>query len=214
MTVDPFAAAQVETSAPASTATATAPEASGLDGAWGDEGSSLLFSQGAASPALFNKTHFLGAERTGIITKTADQQDRDFNAKLPKYWSLSKVGGEQKNRAITTEAIDGPTGQPNRPVMVTHITLSTSYRMDAQEAAVTGRDASFIESDNGERVEVVGGLDYKPFREAIADAVKRGVQLRGAADLIGKRLTVKRAGQKQNPGGNPSWVKTYRIDNA
>lgn len=213
---DPFAAAAAQQAevTPAPVATEPAP-AGGMDAGFGGAlGSSLLFAEGGAAPSLFNKTHFVGTERSGIIGGTEDRQDRDFNAKMPKYWSASKVGGEQKNRAITTDAIDGPTGQPNRPVMVTHITLATEYRMTSQEAITVGRDASYADSDDGQRVEVVGGLDFKAFREAMLDARKRGIALTSPADLIGKRLTVKRAGQKANPGGNPSWIKEYRIDAA
>lgn len=220
-TVDPFAAAQVATATPASAAPTATPAPAGspatdpLAGAYGDDGSSMLFGEGASAPALFNKTHFLGSERSGIVEKSEARHDRDYTAKMPKYWSTSKVGGEQKNRAITTDPIDGPTGQPNRPVMVTHVTLRTDYRMSEIEVGATGRDSSFIETDDGTRVEVIGGLDLKVFREAIADARKRGILLTSAADLIGKRLTVKRAAQKPNPhGGNPSWIKSYRIDKA
>jgi hypothetical protein len=219
MAVDPFAAAQVAgsagTAAATSTATAAAEDAGNFAGAYDEvEGSSLLFGEGAAAPALFNKTHFLGTERSGIITKTADKQDRDFNAKAPKFWSESRVGGEKKNGAITTDPIDAPTGKPNRKVMVTHVTLATGYKMEQQEALAAGRDANFGDTDDGTRVEVVGGFDIKIFKEAIQDANRRGLNIRGPKDLEGKKLTVKRAGQKQNPGGNPSWIKEYRLDNA
>jgi len=216
MAVDPFAAAQAAESA-GTPASAPVAEPDNLAGGYGESdpgGSSLLFGEGGAAPALFNKTHFLGTERSGIITKTQDKQDRDFNAKAPKFWSESRVGGEKKNGPITTDSIDAPTGKPNRPVMVTHVTLQTSYRMEPQEAVAAGRDANFGETDDGTRVEVVGGFDLKIFREAMLDARRRGITLNGPKDLEGKRLTVKRAGQKQNLGGNPSWIKEYRIDNA
>lgn len=219
---DPFAAAQVEqaqSAAPTSSGQGAAGNGGGLAGGFGPAtGSSRLFDNNASIPALFNKTHFLGTERFGIITKTEDVQDRDYSAKLPKFWSRSKVGGEQKNKAITTDPIDEPTGLANEPVMVTHITLQTEYRVSEQESAAIGGDAARIASrvadDDGQRVEVVGGFDYKPFREALLDARSRGIALNDAKDLEGKRLTVKRAAQKPNPGGQPSWIKTYRIDNA
>lgn len=218
-TNDPFAAAQVEAAAstPPPAAAPAGNQNSGMAGGFGGAlGSSRLFETGGSVPALFNKTHFVGTERSGIITETKDQQDRDFNAKLPKFWSLSKVGGERKDKAVTTDPIDGPTGQPNQPVIVTHITLSTDYRVTAQESAAIGGDdariASRVTDDDGTRVEVVGGFDYKPFRDAMLDARSRGVKLEGPADLVGLRLTVTRAAQKSNPGGNPSWIKTYRLD--
>lgn len=216
-TTDPFAAAQVSTAPKPSGSTSPEPaQGSEMDGGFGDAlGSSLLFAESASAPALFNKTHLLGTERTGIIRKTEDKQDRDFNAKMPKFWSESKIGGESKNKAITTDAVDAITGNRNRPVMVTHVTVDTAYRMEAGEAAATGRDADFIPTDDGTRVEVVGGFDYKPFKEALLEARKRGINIAGPQDLVGKRLTVKRASQHRLPGAaNPSWVKTYRIDNA
>lgn len=212
---DPWSAA---TAAPAQTV--PAPEAGqqgagGMSSAFsGREGGSALFDRGTVAPSLFNKTHSLGTSRSGIIVKMDDVQDRDFNAKLPKYWSLSKCGGPQRNSAVTTDAIDPPTGQKNEPVIVTHITLSTEYRMDAAECVAIGRSTEFVGEDDGTRVDVVGGFDYKPFKEAIADAVGRGLSIRGPKDLIGKRLTRTRVGQKPNPGGNPSWINAFRLDNA
>lgn len=216
---DPWAAASPVThsAAPAAPQQTQPATDAGLAGAFGgDEGGSLLFGGGGAAPSLMNKTHLMGTARGGIITKMENKQDQDFNARAPKYFSLSRVGGEQKNRATTTDAIDGPTGLPNKPVMVTHISLSTEYRMDQAEAVATARDGKprDISTDDGTRVEVVGGLDLPAFSQAIADAKSRGIRLAGPSDLIGKRLTVKRAGQKPNPGGNPSWIKAYHIDNA
>ncbi len=173
-------------------------------------GGSLLFGQGPSAPILMNKTHPLGTERSGIIRKMSDVQDKDYNSKLPKFFSRSKVGG----KGVCTDAIDASTGQPNDPVMVTHIELDTDYRITEAECIATSRDTSYIATDDGKRIEVVGGFDFKPFREAMEAARAAGINLASPADLIGKRLTVKRAGQKPNPGGNPSWIKTYRIDNA
>lgn len=206
---DPWAAASA---APASVAAQASPAAdNSIAGGFGAAaGGSLLFGQGPAAPALMNKTHPLGTERGGIITKMSDVQDKDFRSKLPKFFSRSKVDG----KGVTTDAIDGPTGQKNDPVMVTHIELDTDYRITEAECIATERDVSYVGQDDGKRIEVVGGFDFKPFREAMEDARKRGINLATPADLIGKRLTVKRAAQKPNPGGNPSWIKAYRIDNA
>lgn len=213
MSNDPWAAASA---APAQVVTVeqSAPQ-DAMAGAFGAAaGGSLLFNSGPSAPSLFNKTHGLGTERGGIITKLEDKQDQDFNAKAPKYWSTSKVGGPKKNHAITLDPIDEPTGQKNRPVMVTHITLATDHRITEAECVATERDVAYVGQDKGERVDVVGGFDYKPFAEAMEDARQRGINLSSPADLIGKRLTKKRVGQKPNPGGYPSWINAYRIDNA
>lgn len=180
----------------------------------GAAGGSLLFSQGPSAPSLFNKTHQVGTSRSGIITGMEDKQDQDFNAKAPKYWSTSKVGGPKRNHAITLDAIDEPTGQRNRPVMVTHITLDTDYRITEAECVATGRDLAYVGQDDGKRVDVVGGFDYEPFGKAMQEARSRGITLEKPADLIGKRLTKTRVAQKPNPGGYPSWINGYRIDNA
>lgn len=172
-------------------------------------GPSLLFSQGGVAPSLFNKTHFLGAERTGIITKAPyDRQDQDFSAKVLKYWSTSKVDG----KATTTDPIDGPTGTPNRPVMSTHIELSTDYRMSAQECAAIGRDVAFVGQDDGSRVFVVTGKQgFEAFRKAIGDAIASGVSITKDEDLVGLRLMVKRVSQTPNVKGNPSWVLDVKL---
>lgn len=213
---DPWAAAQA---APAPAA--VVPQASPVAGGFppppaAPAGPGLLFERGNSAPALFNKTHFVGTERTGIITKPSDVQDKDYTTKRLKFWSNSRTGGPQGNGAITFDAFDAPTQTPNRKVMVTHIELDTEYRLTEQEAMAIGRDIATIANDNGKRVEVVGGFDAKPFQDAMADAMARGIKLESYDDLVGLRLTVKRAGQAPPKGGqgNPSWIKTYRLDNA
>jgi hypothetical protein len=215
---DPWAAAQAPQTQPAQGHQPPAAnggqgqeQASSLAGSYAPAaaGPSLLFSQGGVAPSLFNKTHFLGAERTGIITKAPyDRQDQDYSAKVLKYWSTSKVDG----KATTTDPIDGPTGQPNRPVMSTHIEMSTDYRMTAQECAAVGRDVAFAGTDDGSRVFVVTGKQgFEAFRKAIGEAIAAGVSITKDEDLIGLRLMVKRVGQKENVKGNPSWVLDVQL---
>lgn len=206
---DPWAAAAV------ATAPATPPAQAGQDGgalagafASPDGASTALFQQGNLAPSLFNKTHFVGTERYGVITKAPyEVQSRDFNSKLPRYWSLSKVGGEQKNRAVTTDAIDGPTGKPNRPVMDVMVELDTDYGpLSPQELAAVGREAG--QGGDGKRIFAVSGKDsLDKFRKAIAtfNAQNPGA-LKSEADLVGLKLYVKRVGQTPNQGGNASWV--------
>lgn len=208
---DPWAAASA---APPATS-APAPEQSGIDAGYGAAtGSSLLFNAGVSAPSFFNKTHPLGTERSGIITGTKDVQDQDFNAKAPKYWSHSKTGGPKRNHAITLDAVDTTTGTPipNRPVMVTHVSLDTDYRITADECVATGRDVAYVGQDTGKRVDVIGGFDFEPFAKAMVEARSRGITLNDASDLVGKRYTKKRVAQKPNPGGYPSWINEYRID--
>lgn len=189
-------------------------QASSLAGAYqaAPAGPSRLFTQGSAAPSLLNKTHYLGTERTGIIAKApADKHDQDFTEKKPKYWSTSKVGG----KAFTTDATDAPTGQPNRPVMVTHIELDTDYRMDAQELAAVGRDPQSLGQDDGKRVYVVGNKwEYKAFGEAIKRAATAGIVIAKDEDLVGLRLTVRRSRQQPNPTGNASWDPDIKIERA
>lgn len=213
---DPWAAAQATPGAPA--APAVGQEQGGQGGqsslagsyAPAPAGPSRLFQQGSVAPSLFNKTHFLGTERTGIITKAPyDKHDQDFNAKLPKYWSTSKVNG----KAFTTDPIDGPTGEKNRPVMVTHIEMDTSYRMDQNECLAVGRDAAFAQQDDGKRIYVVGNKwEYKAFRDAIERAIAAGIPLASDEDLVGLRLTSRRSRQQPNPGGNASWDPDIKLE--
>ncbi len=151
------------------------------------ETESQLFTGGPSYPSLFNKTHLLGTELTGIITKVQDVQGRDFDTKQPATW---------------------PDGSPK---MDTHITVSTDYRMTAQECAAIDRDPSFVQEDDGTRVFVAGGFNLKTVREAIKrDAPGLGVTR--TADLVGKRITVKRAGQTQRgQKGNKSWDLEVRF---
>lgn len=214
---DPWATAQA---APASAPSATPPAeqyatASALAGSFGPAaGGSMLFNSGPGAPSLFNKTHPLGTERSGIIKSLTDKQDIDFNSHAPKFWSASKTGGPQRNSAVTTDAIDPVTGQANEKVMTVHVELQTDYRITEAECIATNRDVAYVGQDTGIRVEVIGGYDVKAFAEAMNEARARGINLSSPADLIGKRITKKRAAQKPNPGGNPSWINAYRIDNA
>lgn len=176
------------------------------------ETGSLLFRQGKAAPSLFNKTHFVGEVRTGIISDVPkDVQDKDFDSRSPKYFSRSKVGVPIP--AITTDPIDKPTGQPNDKVMVVNIPMQTEYRMDARECGAVGRDPSFVSEDDGSRVEIIGGRDLPAFQKAMQEAAERGIRITKYEDLKGKRLTSKRAGQV--PAGNgKAWVREFKIENA
>jgi hypothetical protein len=200
MTADPWASASATTGA--ATQTAPAQGESQLAGDMpGQEQESQLFGGGVSYPSLFNKTHLLGAVRTGIITKVTDVQARTYSTDGPgelKYWQ------EGESKPVTT-AVNPATGKQNRPVMDTHFELDTTYRITAPECAAINRDPSYVEKDEGRRVFAAGGFDLKATREALArDAGALGIHK--TADLIGKRITVKRAGQKPNPGGNPSWI--------
>lgn len=183
-------------------------------------GSTALFANAGLAPSLFNKTHFVGTERVGIITKAPyERQSLDFNSRQPKYWSLSRVGGERGDRAVTTDSIDKPTGKPNRPVMDTLIDLDTEYRMTEQEIQAVGgnRDVSFASQDDGKRVYAVSAKDaLDSFRKAIAefnaDPANAGHTLKSEADMVGLRLRVKRTGQKPNAGGNPSWLVATKLE--
>lgn len=214
---DPWTAASVAT-APAPNAGQQAEQQGALAGAFasGQGAGTALFQQGGIAPSLFNKTHFLGTERKGKIVKAPyEQQSRDFNSKLPKYWSLSKVGGERKDRAVTTDAIDAPTGKPNRPVMDVIVELETEYGpLSQQECLAIPREWPSQAGDS-KRVFAVSGKDaLDKFRKAIAEynAANPGA-LKSEEDLVGKYLTVKRVGQSPNQGGQPSWVVEIRLSN-
>lgn len=170
---------------------------------------SRLFGQERRAPALFNKTHFVGTERTGIITgQPRDVHDQDFDSRRPKYWSKSKIGAPVP--AITTNPIDLPTGDKNEPVMSIHFDLQTDYRMTEQECLAVDRDPDFVREDDGTRVEVISGRDLKAFKKAMEAYVQSGGRLEGPDDFIGLRLTSKRAGQIP-AGANKAWVREFSL---
>lgn len=183
-----------------------------------EQESQLFSGQGGASfPSLFNKTHYLGTERTGIVTSVRDAHSRFYSTDGPgslKYWENTTSG--QKGSKPTPDAVSKINGKPNTPILDTLITVKTDYRMDAQECAAIGRKPEFIADDDGTRVFAAGGFDLKVVREALIayNDANAATPLRKNADLVGKRITVVRASQRQNPGGNPSWNLTVKFDNA
>jgi len=171
---------------------------------------SQLFNNTVAAPSIFNKTHSIGTERTGIITKAPyDRQDVDFNTKSPKFFLKTPELRDGKLRKVGSTPVDPTTNTPNQPVMSTFLELDTTYVMDAAEAAAVGRETPYEGTD---RVFVAGGADLKVLKKAIEEAATRGIRITKGADLVGLRFTAKRTGQTPNPGGNPSWVVAMRFD--
>jgi hypothetical protein len=202
--VDPWAAAQASTSEGESQVGAAYAPA--------EDQESQLFSNTVASPSVFNKTHGIGTERTGIITKKPyDRQDVDFNTKSPKFFLQTPELRDGKLRKVGSTPVDAATGKPNQPVMSTFLELDTEYVMDAAEAAAVGRETPYEGTD---RVFVAGGADLKVLKKAIEEAGQRGIRITKGADLVGLRFTAKRTGQTPNAGGNPSWVTAMRFDKA
>jgi hypothetical protein len=175
-----------------------------------DDAESQLFTAGTTALSLFNKTHGLGMERSGVITAAPkDVQDLDFDTRSPKYWATTRVPGQ---KPITADPIDRTTGQRNKPVLSTHLDLSTDYRVTGQEWVAIGRKDEFREGeDDGARKYVASGQGLKALRDAIAAANRNGIKIAKGEDLVGLRITVKRAGQKPNPVGNPSWIQEITL---
>lgn len=180
-----------------------------------DQESQLFKGRGPSYPSLFNKTHQkLGTMRTGIITKVTDVHSREYSTDGPgalKYWEDSTKG--QKGSKPVTDAVSKVTGQRNEPVMDTHFELDTEYRITAEECEAVGRKPEYVQEDNGKRVFAAGGYDLGVVREALTEAAPK-LGLTKTKDLIGKRLTVTRAGKKPNPGGNPSWILEVKFSQA
>lgn len=172
-------------------------------------GGGALFGGGGKSlPSLFNKTHFAGTERTGIITDIKDVHSRElikgddgkFSSGGLKYW---EDGNSGKGVRPVTYPVSKVTGKQNRPVMDIHILLATEYRMTEQEAGAVQRPADFAKDDDGGRAYVVGNLGT--FQSAIeaynATPEGKAAPVAKPADLLTKRLTVKRLanpGEKRN----------------
>lgn len=167
---------------------------------------SQLFDGRVRRLSLFNKLHTLGSERSGIITAAPeDKQDKDNETQALKYWPTTRVDGSAKP---VFDPIDRATGQPNRPVMSTHVEVDTDYRVTRDEWGVIGRSMDdFREGeDDGARVFVASGDSLNAMKKAMQAANRNGIKIAGPEDLIGLRLTAKRAGQKPNRVGQPSWV--------
>lgn len=202
MSNDPWAAAAAGTTTPAAASNGSADTQLASDFS-GEE--SQLFGGDSKAPSLFNKTHQLGAVRTGIITRAPyDVHSTTFgeNAK-PKYWT--------QDFKVTTDPV-GPNGVAHRPIKDTLVELQTDYRMDAAERTAIGRAEDF--EDDGNRIFYAGGQALKALREAMKEAVKAGISIPNGNAMVGLRLTVKRSGQKPNPGGNPSWLYEAKIERA
>ncbi len=199
MTSDPWAAAATQTAGQngnGGTDSQVIPEqpaqSQGLGGG-------VLFNGGGRSiPSLFNKSHQMGTVRTGTITDIKDVHSRelirdDKTGALTtgglKYW---EDGNSGKGVKPVTWPVSKVTGKQNRPVMDTHIQLSTEYRMDESECRVIQRDPAFVKEDNGDRAYVVN--DIKGFQAAIAEYNKEnpGSPITKAEDLLQRTLTVKR----------------------
>jgi hypothetical protein len=189
---DPWATTQnTSTTAPQSGG-----ESSNLAESFAGEGSQL-FGGGGRPTSLFNQTHLLGSERTGIITTAPyDVHSTDYNTKKPKYW-----GTDRKPVLVST---DPATGEKLRPVKDTVIELDTEYRQSQEEATALGKD--FNPNDDGARAATISGQDLKTLRKEIGR-----LGIRSEAEMVGLRFTMKRAAQKPNPGGRPSWINEITL---
>lgn len=160
-----------------------------------DEEFDALFG-GEKLPSLFNKLHGTGAERSGIIVKAPeDRQSRFFKeggVGPLKFW-----GKDGK----PTEDATGLDGRPNRPVMDTVFVLDTEYRMSAAEMDEAGMD-----EDSGQRGVFAGGDLLKAIKGAIKES---GARKR--SDLVGARLTLKRAG-KATKGNFKAWIWNAKLE--
>lgn len=166
---------------------------------------SQLFGGQILPPSLLNKTHQLGSERTGkIVEAPYDVHARDFNTKEPKYFYRTPVLENGKMRKVGPLATDPQTGQKNDPVKDTVIVLQTGYKFDQAEANAVGRDINL--DDDGKRAFYASGDDLKQLRAEI-----RRLGLRNESEFVGLTFTVKRIGQKPNPGGNPSWITELKL---
>lgn len=138
---------------------------------------------GEKLPSLFNKTHDVGTELSGVIAKAPeDRQSRFYKAGglgALKFWAPS---GSEK--PVTDKEIN-PDGTKNRPCMDTMFVLDTDYRMTADEMRQKGMD-----EDNGQRGVFAGGADLIAIRKAI-----REVGVTSREQLVGMRLTLKRTGK-------------------
>lgn len=156
-------------------------------------GGSLFGGGGKRLPSLFNRTHGAGTVRGGEIIDVKDVHSREFTREEGpgelRYW---EDGNSGKGVRPVTYPVSKITGKPNRPVMDTHLTLKTDYRLSPEEIGALKRDPDDAKSDNGDRVFVINNL--RDAQEAIATWNKDnpGKAITSPAELIGRKIEVKR----------------------
>ena len=131
-------------------------------------------------PSLFNKTHGVGTERAGIITKPpVDRQSRFFKEGGLGALKFFDAEGKPTDKSV------GPDGKPNSKAMDTMFVLQTDYRLNQAEL-----DEYDMDEDSGLR----GVFASADMKRAIREAIKKsGAKKR--TDLVGARLTINRAGK-------------------
>lgn len=134
-------------------------------------------------PSLFNKTHGVGTERSGIIVKRPEKRQARFfkegGTGALKFW-----GNDGKPTADDT----------GKPVWDEVFVLDTDYRMTAAEL-----EEAEMDEDNGQRGVFAGGDMLRAIKEAIKKA-----KARNRDQLVGARLTLKRTGKVQK-GDYKGW---------
>jgi len=183
---DAWAAAQ--TSPQSNAAAAGSAAGASLMPQGGELGGGSLFGGGKRRPGLFNRTHFKGTERTGVIRDIKDVH-ASFHPNEGgglKYWPAGQSGKGVKPTGNDV----GMDGKPNRPVMDTVFILDTEYRLSPAEVSMLEFDAEAASGDEGERGWVV---DIRATQEAIKVYNASAPQpINNPAALIGKRITVRR----------------------
>ena len=179
---DPWAAAGQNTSPTAEGALLPPPP----------DGAERALFGGGSLPSMFNKTHGIGDEVTGIVSAAATQRHsrtyvQDGVGDL-KYWS-------ERERKPVTDSFDAVTQKQNNPLYDTVVPMSTDYRDPAKP------------EDDGARAFYLSSNDLKAFRAAIGVA-----KLTSMGQLVGMRVTGKRTGQVPTGKGNAAWTYAFKIE--
>jgi hypothetical protein len=155
---------------------------------------------GESLPSIWNKTHDVGAEVTGIVKDLPfEKQGRTFvegGVGKPKFWS------REYGQGIVTTASDSI--GPLKPVMDLVIPLDTEYRFTPAQLQERGLD-----EDTGARGWYLsGGEGEQAFKAAL-----KAAKLRKLSDLIGMRITAKRIGKTQK-GDFKAWQYAVKVEKA
>jgi hypothetical protein len=160
------------------------------------DGAERALMGGQSVPSMFNKSHGLNDDVTGVITELPTQKQSRFYAEgaagALKYWS------ESANKP-TEDAVDRVTGRPNNPLYDTVVKCATEYRKPGDV------------EDEGLRAFYLAGNDLKAFRAAISVAKQAGI-ISSFADLVGLRVTGRRIGQVPTGKGNSAWTYAFKLE--
>jgi hypothetical protein len=155
---------------------------------------------GESLPSIWNKTHDVGAEVTGIVKDLPfEKQGRTYvegGVGKPKFWKRVRGTGFTTDPADSIGALE--------PVMDLVLPLSTEYRYSPEKLA-----EKKLDEDTGARGRYFsGGQNEQAFRDALKLA-----GIKKMSQLVGMRFTEKRL-SKVKSGDYMAWQTVIKVEKA